>query len=72
MNLLDLQVLADHEKLMTGVEHELKLLVKIKPGVDLNQKASMPTDASLCLPFDCSASMPRKGNLNPAIESRKR
>lgn len=71
MNLLDLQVLADHEKLMTGVEHELKLLVKIKPGVDLNQKASMPTDASLCLLFDCSASMLEDGKLDAAIDAAK-
>ena len=71
MNLLDLQLVGDHEKLMTGVEHELKLLVKIKPGIDLDQKVSLPVDASLCLLFDCSASMLVNGKLDAAIDAAK-
>ncbi|GAG26806.1 unnamed protein product, partial [marine sediment metagenome] len=52
-------------------ETELKCLAKLWPSMSLRGAEPKPVDTNICLVFDCSSSMLRKGKLAAAIESAK-
>jgi Mg-chelatase subunit ChlD len=71
MNDLELKILLDRAKVPTAnAETELKCLVKIWPSRELVQQAE-PLRTSVCLVFDCSASMLLNNKLNTAIDAAK-
>ena len=69
---LEMKAVLDRAKIPTAnVETELKCLVKIWPSLELRKLETKPLKTSICLVFDCSASMLQDNKLDTAIESAK-
>jgi cytochrome c oxidase assembly protein Cox11 len=69
---LELEALLDRTVIpSTNVETEVKCLLKVWPSLALRNAQAAPMETSLCLVFDCSASMLSGGKLDTAVESAK-
>jgi hypothetical protein len=71
-NPIEFEGCLDRQQILnSNIETELKCLAKLWPSLDLRNTKAEPVDTSICLVFDCSASMLMDKKLDTAIESAK-